>query len=461
MAAGISAYLQENFILFLPLIVLASVVLVQYPQYLFYLLIFSIPWSVEFNITPAISTDLPDEPFMLLTSLSSILLMIHYYRRFSASWLHPLVFLLFVQFIWMGITVTTSTDFLVSLKYLLAKSWYLLAFVAAPLYLFRNEKVMKRSVRVLLFSMMAFMLFAMARHAQNGWTFEKINDSLAPFFRNHVNYSALLVFMVPLLIAAWQLAKGKTIRTIVKALFIITLIALYFSYARGAWLALVAGALAYWLIRRKLLVAAYLFFLFVSVAAVFWLKSNDRYLQFSPDYNTTVFHTDFREHLVATYQLKDVSTAERFHRWVAGIRMTEDSWKTGFGPTSFYRLYKAYTQPAFKTWVSKNEDQSTVHNYFLLLVIEQGAMGLLLFVFLLGIMFWYVQKIYHRTKEKYWKVAMAAVGSILMMQCVINSLSDLIETDKVGSIFYLCLAVIVIGDMKSCGQLNHQEHAEL
>jgi hypothetical protein len=81
-----------------------------------------------------------------------------------------------------------------------------------------------------------------------------------------------------------------------------------------------------------------------------------------------------------------------------------------------------------------------------LLIIEQGAMGLLMFLILLGAMFWYAQKIYHRTREKLWKVSMAAVGSILVMQCVINSLSDLIETDKVGSVFYLCLAAIVAAD---------------
>ena len=76
-------------------------------------------------------------------------------------------------------------------------------------------------------------------------------------------------------------------------------------------------------------------------------------------------------------------------------------------------------------------------------------MGCFLFVTLITAMFHYVQEIFFRTNEKLWKVVSAAVGSILVMQCVINFLSDMIETDKVGSVFYICLATLVIADIKT------------
>ena len=116
--------------------------------------------------------------------------------------------------------------------------------------------------------------------------------------------------------------------------------------------------------------------------AVFWIKADDRYLQYAHDYRTTIFHHDFREHLQATYQLKDVSTAERFYRWIAGVRMIKDNALTGYGPNTFYNNYKPYAVPAFKTWVSDNKEHSTVHNYFLLIAIEQGIPGLLFFLLL-------------------------------------------------------------------------------
>ena len=455
LATVLTAWRQEYYFLAIPVLLLACICLVQFPEYLFYLLVLSIPWSIEYNFTPSLGTDLPDEPLMLLTAMAALILIIHNRKRLNSSFRHPLVIIILIQLVWIMITVIYSTGILVSFKYLLAKVWYLLAFVAAPVYLFRDRKTMERSFVFLLFSMMTFMLFAIIKHAQYNWTFENINDALDPFFRNHVNYSSLLVFMVPVQIAIIQLAASKRLKMVVQCLMFVTIVALYFSYARGAWLALIAGFVSYWLIRKKLLFAGYLFFLLVCITAIFWLKSNDNYLKLAPDYNTTIFHTDFREHLVATYQMKDVSTAERFHRWVAGVRMINDSWKTGFGPTSFFREYKSYTQPAFKTWVSKNEEQSTVHNYFLLLIIEQGAMGLLIFLLLLGVMFWHTQKIYHSTQQRKLKVMMGAVGALLVMQCVINSLSDLIETDKVGSVFNLCLALIIVASYELRSPADH------
>jgi O-antigen ligase len=144
--------------------------------------------------------------------------------------------------------------------------------------------------------------------------------------------------------------------------------------------------------------------------------------------------------------MKDLSTAERSYRWIAGVRMIKDSWMTGFGPGSFFSEYKSYTLPAFKTWVSKNAEHSTVHNYFLLLIIEQGVIGLLLFLLLLGFLFWYAQKIFHRTDDPFWKNSVGAVAAILTMICTVNFLSDLIETDKVGSVFYMCIAFLIVAD---------------
>jgi O-antigen ligase len=119
---------------------------------------------------------------------------------------------------------------------------------------------------------------------------------------------------------------------------------------------------------------------------------------------------------------------------------------TGSGPTTFYEEYKPYTIPLFRTWVSDNRERSTVHNYFLLVLVEQGIFGLLLLLVLLYSAFTYAEKLYHKVNDKFLKVVIASVSSILVMECVINFLSDLIETDKVGSIFYLCIAVLVIAD---------------
>jgi O-antigen ligase len=457
---ALAAYTQQIFFAFIPAAMVLLLWLIQHPQYLFYLLLASIPWSVEYNFTATLGTDLPDEPLMLLASFAALVLFVYKKKSFAFKKLHPLLFLLMIQFIWSLITVVLSTDIVVSAKYLLAKAWYLLAFVAIPVFIWKDEKNIKRSAIVLTGSMLLLMLFGLAKHGQYNWSFEKVNEALEPFFRNHVNYSALLVCMVPLLIAFIQNTMSKSIRYFLTGVLLITIAALYFSYARGAWLALAAGVIAYWLLKKNLLLLGFLLFIFLCIGGVFWLKNNDRYLQFSNDFKSTIYHKTFREHLTATYQLKDLSTAERYYRWIAGVRMAKDSWQTGFGPNTFYNNYKAYTVPAFKTWVSKNEEHSTVHNYFLLLLLEQGAAGLILFLLLLASLFWYAQTIYHRTKDKLWRITTAAVASILTMLCTVNFLSDLIETDKVGSIFYLCVALLITADIKTRLRENNSEESK-
>jgi O-antigen ligase len=449
-----AAYLAESLILLLPVVLISGIFLVQYPAVLFYLLLASIPWSAEYNFTKTLGTDLPDEPLMLLLAFSTTCLLIYKGKKRGATKTPPtLLLLLLLHMGWVFLTVLLSSHFVLSAKYFIAKGWYLLAFVAAPLLLNADEKFIKRSGVILFTSTLAVMLLTLCRHAHYHFVFAKVNDSLKPFFRNHVTYSALLVMMMPLLFCFWQQVKNITLRRAVGFTMVLLVGAVYLSYARGAWLALLTGTVGYWLLRKGWLLKSFTAAVIFTAMAVLWAKNNDRYLAFAHDYKTTVFHQNFDEHLAATYQMKDVSTAERFHRWIAGVRMADDSWLTGFGPSTFYQHYKSYTVPAFKTWVSKNEEQSTVHNYFLLLMVEQGAIGLLLFLSLIGAMFWEAQKIYHRTDNLFWKNVAAAIAAVLVMQCTVNFLSDLIETDKVGSLFYLCIAVLMIAD-KATRTLN-------
>lgn len=451
----VAAYFSQTLLLFAPALLAATALLVRYPKVLFLALLFTIPWSVEQTFSNGLGTDLPDEPLMVLLSFCVVAMGIMQYRKKNAlqlsSWL---LLVLFAGFAWMAVTVVVSTYISFSVKYFLAKSWYLLAFVGAPLMLKGDEKLVKTAAKTMFASMFLATSFALAKHATSGFTFATVNEALAPFFRNHVNYSALLVFMVPIQLAFYQLATSTAQKRLLLISIAIVLAALYLSYARGAWLALAAGLVSYGLIRKGWLFKSFLIAALVVAAAVVWLQHNDRYLEFAPHFESTVFHENFSDHLAATYKGKDVSTAERFYRWVAGANMSAERWETGFGPATFYQQYKEYTVPAFRTWVSNNPEKSTVHNYFLLLLIEQGVIGLLLFLILVGSMFWYAQKIYRQTTSSFWKVTAAAIGAILWMQCTVNFLSDLIETDKAGSVFYLCLSFLVIADAHSKKEEN-------
>jgi O-antigen ligase len=422
----------------------------QHINAVFLLLLISLPFSAELQLTPSLGTDFPDELLMLFVSC-----LFFCYWLYSPAILskeitrHPLVMLLLITIAWSFVTVLFSTDRIVSGKFLLAKSWYLGAFVLAPLILFREKKMIGKMMLALAIAMLIVAVITLVRHFKYGFSFAGINAALKPFFRNHVNYSAMLVCMIPVFFAFYKLSTRRKIKKIVLAAIIILLIALFLSYARGAWLALITGAAAYWLIKKRWMLAAYIVTIIITAASLFWIKTNDRYLQYVHDYRTTIFHEDFREHLQATYQFKDVSTAERFYRWIAGVRMIKDEPLTGFGPSTFYDNYKPYAVPAFKTWVSANAEHSTVHNYFLMITIEQGIPGLLFFLLLTGGMLYYAQYLYQRVKDPFYKTMAIATGTILVMILTVNFLSDLVETDKVGSLFFLCLSLLIVIDVNT------------
>lgn len=419
--------------------------LLNRPDKLFWLLLVCLPLSTELNITLQLGLDFPDEPLLLILTGLVILRWIH-----QPQWVHcdlvkhPLFLVLVIYMSWLLVTVLYSTEMILSAKYLLAKIWYILPFVVLPQLLLVEKKDVRRLALCLLIPMALIVLQSLARHAMYGFSFVSIQKTLAPFFRNHVNYSAMLVCLLPVGWCVWKLTDAADSRR--KWLLyglLLALAGLFFAYSRGAWVALLAGLAVLPVIRSKRMGFVVAVAVTAVVASSAWLITDDRYLQFAPDHDRTIFHTDFSDHMRATVELKDVSTAERFYRWIAGFRMLAEKPVTGFGPNSFYLHYRPYTVSSFETWVSDNPEHSTVHNYFILLALEQGLIGLMLFCILYFGMLFRLQNLYHRLQDPFYRTIALTVAAILVMIGVINSMSDMIETDKIGSLFWLCLGMVI------------------
>jgi O-antigen ligase len=418
----------------------------DHPRILLTWLWISLPLSMEFSFSDRLGTDLPDEPLMIGVSLLTFFYVIYHRKKISQNLLlHPLMFLFLLWISWMGIAALVSTTPWLSLKFMLAKGWYTGAFLVAPLLWLRTRTDIQQMIRYLFIPLLSIAVLTLIRHAFSGFSFMSASEVVQPFFRNHVVYSAMLVTAVPVL---YFYRKHSLVKWRGNLLLGIVLAALFFSYARGAWLALLVGVIAYLLLRQRLLLYGYVMAVLLLIAGFVWLKYDDRYLDYAPDYRTTIFHPEFSDHWEATYQGKDVSTVERFYRWIAGVRMVAARPLTGFGPATFYTSYRSYTIPAYKTWVSDNSDRSTVHNYFLLTAIEQGVPGLILFLLLLGAILYYAERLYHQQKENWLRSVAAGIGIVVVMLGVVNFWSDLIETDKIGSLFFLSIALLLILDRR-------------
>ncbi|MFN8237818.1 MAG: O-antigen ligase family protein [Chitinophagales bacterium] len=173
-----------------------------------------------------------------------------------------------------------------------------------------------------------------------------------------------------------------------------------------------------------------------------YMLYNNNYLKYSPDYEHTIYHDELGEHLTSTFEMEDMSTVERFYRWIAAVKLFKEHPFVGVGPNNFVSNYKQYTVTAYETYISDNDEKSTVHNYFLLLLTEQGLPALLLYIVLIGIVLLTAEKIYGLSdteNQKYIAVVTLCIVAFLLN----NTLSDLVEANKVGSLFLICLGILV------------------
>ncbi len=445
---------NDDRLLLIPFIFLLIPFVVQFmvhsTEQLFWLLLCLLPLSTEINITSSLGLDFPDEPMMMVLSAIALLRWWHHPKSFPDSvWRHPLFFLLIIHLLWITITCFYSEQPILSIKFLLAKSWYIIPFVILPVLWLNSISGIEKMIRCLLIPMGVIALITLLRHATSVFSFESINRHLFPFFRNHVNYGAMLVCLLAVALGAYQYrTHDKKYRQWLRFFILIGIVALIFSYSRGAWLALIGGLVTVWVIQRRMILPVIITASLTVLLSTVWLSTDQRYFRFAPDHDRTIFHTDFSQHMSATIALKDVSNAERFYRWIAGARMFAERPMTGFGPSTFYQNYKPYTVSRFETWVSNNPEHSTVHNYFLLTALEQGVIGLLIFCALYFLMLWRIQKIYHQLHSYFFRTVALTTGAILVMIGIINFMSDMIETDKIGSLFWLCLGMIIVLESK-------------
>ena len=190
------------------------------------------------------------------------------------------------------------------------------------------------------------------------------------------------------------------------------------------------------------------FYGLVALAATYMVRHN-KYYDFRPNFNQTYTHTNFADHMVATFRGTDMSSMERLYRWVASVRMSNDRALTGYGPNAFYYYYKPYAVTAFRTYVSRNPEMSTTHNYFLSMLVGQGWPAMLLYAALVMVVLVYAQRIYHRFKDKFYRSVTIGLAMLFAAGFINNFFSELIETHKVGALFYLCLSLLILLDRKS------------
>ncbi len=437
---------------------LVAYLLVHRIDILFYILLFTLPLSVTLDISPSLTLEFPDEPIMWALTPAIILLVLSRPQLLPVEFINSrIVSLLLLLYIWSLITLFTTTDLLPSVKYIAAKSWFLLSFFVLAFLVFRSYRNVRLGFFIFLFSFTAFLFYTIRKQYQNGFDFEKVNEAVMPLYHNHVTFSVTLSILIPMLVF-WFFSTDNWPQKIVAAgMTLLFVVSLYYSYGRGAWLALSLAAGSYFIFRLRLIKPAVLLTFLFWGYSVYWLAQDYRYVQYRPDFEKTVMNDNLADHLMATFRGRDVSSMERVHRWVGSLNMVPDYPVFGVGPNNFYENYRYYTISSFQTWVSRNMERSTSHNYFLLMLSEQGLPGMLLYALLIFVSLAYAQNIYFKSDHRIIRGLAITLGCSLVAFYANNFLSELIESDELGSVFYMMLAILIVLDLHVRGVLRFVE----
>jgi len=424
-----------------------------------YLMIWmTIPFAIEIDLPGGFSTDFPAET--LMWACCFFLPVYLYLNRGEVSFrfiFSPLFILLVIHFSWIMVTSVTSQVPVISIKYTLAKSWYLICFIVLPLILFRRVEDYKQWGIFLFIPLVLSIIVVLIRHSQYGFTISTVNNAIIPIYRNHVDYACCLGLLLPF---AWWMRKeasGPWIRNFYTVAIVVMLIGIYFSYTRAAWVCIPLSIGTYFAIRWRLLRIMIPITLAFVILLVGWLAYDNRYISYSPDYEKTITQKKFNDLVSATYKLEDISTVERFYRWVAGYYMVKEKPLLGFGPSSFYSEYHSFVDRHFTTYVSDNPEHSGIHNYYLMTAVEQGLPGLFILLLLMMAVLLVGEKMHNKMERGPERGLLMAALISFVCNLFILSLNDTVETDKLGTLFFLSIAIVI--QMQMLGAKSREQGA--
>src|SRR5690606_17858727 len=233
LAVALSLVFEQALWLLVPAGALFTIWALYDTRAVFFLFFLILPFSVETHLPGGFGTDLPTEPIMIGLAALCLVFLVKNFHRVS-GWLivHPISLALMAHLAWIGFTTIFAANQFVALKYLLAKSWYVLALYVLAWLLIGNVRTLRRAMLLYFGGLMVVLLYTLVRHGTERFTFVSSNFVLAPFYRNHVNYGAALTLAVPLTWAFYK-TKGRGKAWMWGLSFVLLMIRVYFAYLRA------------------------------------------------------------------------------------------------------------------------------------------------------------------------------------------------------------------------------------
>lgn len=439
----------------LVLIILAFVAMDK----LMWVIVFTTPLSLNLEALEfgGVGMFLPTEP-LLFGILLIFFLKLIYEKYFDKDVAYHLVSkAIYFHLGWILITVVTSTLPLVSIKFFLARLWFIVAFYFIATQLFKKVANIRTFFWVYLIPLSGVALYTFIHHSTYGFAERPAHWVMQPFFKDHTVYGAVLAMMFPILLFLVTSKRYSRYRLITIGMTVVLSLGIIFSYGRAAWISLLAAFLVSLIyifkIKRSLMFS--LAGLALIVFGLFWsqlLNVLEKNEQDSTSENLT-------EHVQSITNIStDASNLERINRWNSAIRMFQEKPLLGWGPGTYAFQYAPFQSSDDLTIISTNTgDMGNAHSEFIGPLAEMGILGPITFIIIIVLFYYKSAKLYYALPKGEVRSIVFWVTLAFTTYIINGTLNNFLDTDKASVPFWSFVAIIVCIDLYKDKMLSEEK----
>lgn len=451
-AIGCWAALRGFYFVFLIPVVLSFVLYGIFKTEKFILLSGAVaPLSVNINdIGGGFGLALPTEPLIILI-FGLLVFRFFYLSTVSLNIIsHPLSLAVIAYLVWLWLSSIFSSMPFVSLKFSLARTWYIVVFYFAAIAIFRNFKNIHYFLKAITIFTLGLVIFTLVKHAAEGFVRSSSYGVSWPFFPDHGMYAAAIAFCVPVL--AFYAFNGRALGhswawlPVAGVFLMVLLFGIVVSYTRATWLSLVAAGLVFTCLRFKVKYSWILIAL-ATVAVVGIAKQDD--IMYSLEANKQGSSDEIEGHVKSVSNITtDPSNLERINRWKCAGRMVAERPLTGFGPGTFVFQYGVFQKSSELTIISTSSgDLGDAHSEYFSSLSEMGLPGFVFWISIVLVSIGTGFRIIYTSRQRPVKITamMALLGLITYyFHALLNNYS---QYDKIAVPMWAFMAIIVALDL--------------
>jgi putative inorganic carbon (hco3(-)) transporter len=450
---------------YIPLIILLVLFFVMRFYYTVFLVALLVPFSL-FTPMDSFSITLPTEPILIAITLVFLWEMFFnkgYEKRYIK---HPISMMILINLSWMVVSMIFSFDFLVSLKSIVSRLWFVLPCYFMMLMVFKDIKKMQLFVGAYGISLSVIIIISSVKYILTGFNHDFADYIMCPFYNDHTAYGAVIALFIPITTYYLFAKKSEYVcgniwcRLLFGFIEICLLVGLVLSYARAAWISVFASIIIFFLIKIRLKLKTFLTItgFVLVIVAVSWTSIIQK-LQM----NEQASSGNITEHISSISNIStDDSNTERINRWFSAFRMVKERPITGWGCGVYQFVYAAFQHSSQQTPISTNEGTlGNAHSEYIGPLAEQGYMGCLIVIVMFSTTIYIGIRTFHKAKDKNIRNLSLFITLSLITYYIHGFMNDFLDSDKLSVPFWTMTAMIAALDIYSQKKEKEEKNKEI